>query len=397
MFILVAGGDRRWPASAGTSVAANFGMSITSTPRLPLEVAGHIATFLPVTDGVSRLCTVFVNCYAVDLDDGGWVLVDTGLPGSWWYVLAAVRRKYGTGARPRAIVLTHGHFDHAGNAKRLAEMWDVPIYASRREMPYLTGRSDYPPQDPTPGGAISQMSRAFPTGSMNLGSHLREMPASGDAPEMPGWKIIATPGHTAGHVSLFRESDRVLLAGDAFVTTDLDAWSSQMTWPRELSRPPTPLTPDWKSARESIFKLAELEPTVASTGHGLPIRGAELPDNIRAGQCHARAGWKPILGCAGGLRRRWRCRRTAAGRARSGRETTGDRSIGGRRYRGSVCRFAVKHHRAIREKRSTPPGQSVPAPPRLSILVSTVPGPITPSLRCHGNFVPSWQPPDRSW
>lgn len=93
---------------------------------------------------------------------------------------------------------------------------------------------------------------------------------------MPSWRWIATPGHTAGHVSLFRESDRTLLAGDAVVTTDLDAWSSQFTWPRELSRPPTPLTPDWHAARDSIRRLADVDPRTIASGHGLPIRGREL-------------------------------------------------------------------------------------------------------------------------
>ena len=55
----------------------------------------------------------------------------------------------GAGAPPEAIVLTHGHFDHAGSALQLAEYWDVPIYAHRLEMPYLTGKADYPPPDPT--------------------------------------------------------------------------------------------------------------------------------------------------------------------------------------------------------------------------------------------------------
>ncbi len=197
--------------------------------------------FSPVAGGVGRLCTVFVNLYAVDLPDGSWVLVDTGIPGFAWYVRKAVESRYVT--KPRAIVLTHGHFDHAGNAKELAEAWDLPIYAHKLELPYLTAKSDYAPQDPTPGGAICFLSRFFPTSGTNLGSRVRPLPDDGSIPPMPGWKWVHTPGHSQGHVSLFREADSTLLAGDAIATTDLDAWSAQFTWPREISRRPRPSRP----------------------------------------------------------------------------------------------------------------------------------------------------------
>ncbi len=232
--------------------------------------------FAPVADGIGRLTTVFVNLYAVDLPGGGWVLVDTGLPGLAWYVQQAAQSRYGSSARPEAIVLTHGHFDHAGNAKELASAWNVPVYARTLEMPYLKGRSDYAPQDPTPGGALCFLSRFFPRTGINLGDRIVALPVDGSIPPMPGWRWLPTPGHTSGHVSLFRESDRCLIAGDALATTDLDAWSTQFTWPRELSRPPTPFTPDWESARTSIRTLANLQPRTIAAGHGLPVVGDDL-------------------------------------------------------------------------------------------------------------------------
>ncbi len=85
----------------------------------------------------------------------------------------AAAERYGPDARPEAIFLTHGHFDHAGNALALANHWDVPVYAHRLELPYLTGRSDYPPPDPTVGGAIAMFSRVLPHGSRDLGGRLR--------------------------------------------------------------------------------------------------------------------------------------------------------------------------------------------------------------------------------
>src|SRR5919107_1012291 len=62
------------------------------------------------------------------------------------------QRRYA--ARPAAVVLTHGHFDHVGSLEALLEAWDVPIYAHPLERPYLTGVSPYPPPDPLVGGGM---------------------------------------------------------------------------------------------------------------------------------------------------------------------------------------------------------------------------------------------------
>src|SRR3954470_22813214 len=85
----------------------------------------------------------FVNVFFMGRPGGAWVLVDTGLPGRAHQIVEAAEARFGGGARPEAIILTHGHFDHAGSALPLAEKWDVPIYAHRMEFPYLTGAATY--------------------------------------------------------------------------------------------------------------------------------------------------------------------------------------------------------------------------------------------------------------
>lgn len=233
-----------------------------------------------VADGVDRVPIVFVNAYLVGNPTGGWVLVDTGLPKTAARTRSAVEARFGAGARPEAIILTHGHFDHAGSALELARGWDVPIYAHPLELPFLTGRSDYPPQDPTIPGAISFISRFFPSSGYDFGTRVRPIPAGGEVPGLPGWRWLHTPGHTPGHISLFREADRVLLAGDAVTTMDLDSWEAQVTREPQLDRPPAPFTPDWRAARDSVQKLAELEPATIAAGHGVPMRGPDVADDL---------------------------------------------------------------------------------------------------------------------
>ncbi len=235
-----------------------------------------------IANGIRHLKILFVNAYFVETpENNSWVLVDSGIPYSSGKIISYAEEVYGAGAKPSAIVLTHGHFDHAGAALALAAHWDVPIYAHHLEMPYLTGKSDFAPQDPSVGGAIAQMSRMFSHGGYDFGSRVYPIRENGELEEMRGWRVIHTPGHTNGHVALFRESDKTLLAGDALTTMNLDSWASQVTEKREFCRPPAPFTPDWSAARKSVEILAELEPNTVAAGHGQPISGADTARRLK--------------------------------------------------------------------------------------------------------------------
>src|SRR5918992_1240748 len=92
------------------------------------------------------------------------------------------------------------------------------------------------------------------------------------------WVLIdaGMPGHTPGHVSLFREVDRTLIVGDAFVTTKQESATAVLTQRPELHGRPAYYTPDWESARRSVQRLAALEPWRVATGHGPPMEGPEM-------------------------------------------------------------------------------------------------------------------------
>jgi glyoxylase-like metal-dependent hydrolase (beta-lactamase superfamily II) len=209
--------------------------------------------------------------------DGRWVLIDAGVIGTAAAIRSAAKARFGQNGRPAAIVLTHGHFDHVGSVKTLADEWDVPVYAHLAEHPYLDGTTSYEEPDPTVGGGLlAALSPLFPTSPIDLKGRLRELPADHSVPHMPGWRWMHTPGHSPGHVSLWRPSDGFLVAGDAFVTTKQESVYAAVTQAPEMHGPPAYFTPDWESAKRSVVSLALLAPEIVVTGHGAAMRGPAM-------------------------------------------------------------------------------------------------------------------------
>jgi glyoxylase-like metal-dependent hydrolase (beta-lactamase superfamily II) len=225
--------------------------------------------------------TIFVNLFFIAEPDGSWVLVDAGVPGSTDKIRRAAEEIFGEDARPKAIILTHGHFDHIGAVKDLASEWDVPVYAHPLELPYLTGQSSYPPPDSSVGGGgMAYMAFAYPKRPINIRNYVELLPKDGSVPGLTGWRWIHTPGHTPGHISLFREEDRVLVLGDAFTTRNAESAIAVMTEKREVHGPPAYFTPDWAAAHRSVETLANLNPEVAASGHGMPMVGQDLRQQL---------------------------------------------------------------------------------------------------------------------
>ncbi|MBO0947172.1 MBL fold metallo-hydrolase [Fibrella forsythiae] len=233
-----------------------------------------------VADDVFGIKTLFVNVYFVGKPGIGesWKLVDAGFMGYTDAIKQRAEQLYGQANPPKAILLTHGHADHVGTLHNLLKLWgNVPVYAHALERPFLTGLSSYPPPDPAiGGGGMSLMSWVFPIGPEDFSEVLVDIPASGRIDELPEWRVIHTPGHAPGHVSLFRDKDRTLLAGDAFVTTNQNSISSVINQTEEVHGPPAYFTCDWVAAEDSVRKLALLNPMKVGTGHGVSMHGLDL-------------------------------------------------------------------------------------------------------------------------
>src|SRR4051812_31628170 len=214
-----------------------------------------------VTQDLAYLRLFMVNVAYIgnpDARGASWVLIDAGLKGTASAIRKAAAERFGPESKPAAIILTHGHADHVGALEDLARSWDGPIYAHELELPYLDGRSSYPPPDPTVGGGLmAATSGLLPRGPVDVSRWLKVLPPDGSVPPLPGWKWLHTPGHTPGHISLWRETDRALIAGDALITTRQESAYAVAIQRPEMHGPPMYYTQDWPAARESVKRLAD--------------------------------------------------------------------------------------------------------------------------------------------
>lgn len=217
------------------------------------------------------------NVYLVQ-NGATWTLVDTAWAGSAAVIRKAAETLFGPGARPADIVLTHIHPDHSGAAGELARSWDVPVYVHPDEMPMAAGR--YLPRyaNPLDRWVVAPAMNLLPAKTRerieaagSIADVVRPLAPGAPVPELPEWECVSSPGHTPGHVALFRRGDGVLIAGDAILTVDLNSVSDLLIGRRRLAGPPRYTTWDWPEALRSIGALADVKPRILAPGHGRPV------------------------------------------------------------------------------------------------------------------------------
>jgi glyoxylase-like metal-dependent hydrolase (beta-lactamase superfamily II) len=248
-----------------------------------IDISPHSAVPIEhVAEDIQGLRIAFVNVFGVHHTDHNWTLIDAGIPYSAALIRTWAEKNFS--APPIAIVLTHGHFDHVSAAGELADHWNVPIYAHKAEAPYLTGEKEYPPPDTGAGGGMmSLLSPLYPRGPVDLSRHLHLVESEDQIKALPNWQIVHTPGHTPGHISFFRPSDRTLIVGDAFCTTKPESFfDAAIAQPPELHGPPAYFTSNWNDAIDSIHRLSLLHPVTLAAGHGKPLAGSEVEQKFRS-------------------------------------------------------------------------------------------------------------------
>lgn len=216
-----------------------------------------------IAEGVYRIPTApfdFVNSYAFVEDDDQVVLVDTGTRSAPDRLLAGLASLGRHPGDVRKVLLTHAHADHAGGAAEVLSRTGAPLAAHEADAPHLeAGRA--PLQDP----------------STRLGRLMRRLPSRFPAVEVAerfsdgavldvagGLRVVHTPGHTPGHVSLLHERTGVLITGDSI-------WNV-----RRLRWPVLAFCSDVRLTQRTADALGELEYDVAAFTHG-----PEVADSAR--------------------------------------------------------------------------------------------------------------------
>ena len=159
-----------------------------------------------------------------------------------------------------AHVVTHVHPDHQGVSKAVCERYGAPLWVGERDVPAMEDGKIAERQPDHPMNRLSE--RLFAGPPHPVARPLRE----GD--EVADFGVLDTPGHSIGHISLWRERDRTLILGDVLFGIH------PLTGVPGLHLPPDNFTPDPAENRRSVRKLAALEPALVLFGHGPPLRDA---------------------------------------------------------------------------------------------------------------------------
>ncbi len=218
---------------------------------------------MKIVEGVYVVPGVVANTYIL-VEPDGITIIDAGLPRSQKKILAYVSSLGKAPADVKRIVLTHSDIDHIGSLAALQKATGARTYASQIEAQAIAGGK--PSRMIRPRGfslkrsirnLLRQLMRPAP-GTVD------EIVAEGHTlPVLGGLRVLETPGHTPGHISLFAPSAGILFCGDSMVTDQRGIHGSRpgLTW-------------DDAKARESERKQAALGARIVCSGHGPAVMDA---------------------------------------------------------------------------------------------------------------------------
>lgn len=185
----------------------------------------------------------------------GPTLVDTGLPRQLDAINSALAEANLQVADLKRIILTHQDIDHVGSLHDLVQASGVRVLASATETPYIDGADT--PRFLRPE-ILAQRPQLRPLAETFRFTAVDEQLDDGAQLDLAGgvW-VIATPGHTPGHISLYLKATKTLITGDALTASD-----------GQLQGPNQGATPDWAQAVQSVQKLATLDVQTIVCYHG---------------------------------------------------------------------------------------------------------------------------------
>jgi glyoxylase-like metal-dependent hydrolase (beta-lactamase superfamily II) len=187
-----------------------------------------------------------INCYVIDD-----ILIDSGIKSSSRKILNSIKN-----FKINKHVLTHAHADHQGSSSFICNTLNIPLWTSPLEKDNAeTGNVTY--EYPNKKHPLARFQQRFWAGK---GHKVTRVLQEGDS--VGSFTVVETPGHSYGHISFFRERDKVLIVGDALLNMNL------LTTIVGLNQPPNIFTSNEHKNLESIKKIYNLKPRVLCFGHG---------------------------------------------------------------------------------------------------------------------------------
>lgn len=216
-----------------------------------------------LADGVYRVATApadLVNSFVFAADDGSVCLIDAGFRRADRKIAAALRE---LGRRPEDVthlLLTHAHMDHAGGADALLNE-AVEVLAHTDDVSWLgLGREPRSDSSSLGGRLVNVVGRVWRRPWYTPVTVDRALVEGELLPLAGGIRVIHTPGHTPGHISLLHEPSGVLITGDAVMNV------------RGLRNPPRFFCANIRQEASTRQRLAQLDFGIAAFTHGAEIR-----------------------------------------------------------------------------------------------------------------------------
>jgi glyoxylase-like metal-dependent hydrolase (beta-lactamase superfamily II) len=210
-----------------------------------------------ITEGIHAIDYGFVRSYLIE-DRDRLTLIDTGVPSAAARVIDEIGRIGRKPSELREIVLTHGHFDHAGSVADLVALTGASVLAHRLDAPVIRGDAEMCPP------VLSTVERPY---AEQAGWRTKSFPAAcvdhelddGERLDIKGGAtVVYVPGHTPGSLAVYLPSKRALFCGDTIASLNGNPIVGFFNC-------------DSEEIRRSLVRIAEMDFDIAYFGHGDPL------------------------------------------------------------------------------------------------------------------------------
>jgi hydroxyacylglutathione hydrolase len=182
------------------------------------------------------------------------ILIDTGMPGNQEKIFDYLQNVLKSKPEDiKTILITHHHVDHTGSLYELKKITNADVAVFKDEADYVSGKK------PASGPFYMRIGNRL----MSLFTSYRTVEPEiilNEDDVVEGYRVIHTPGHTPGSISLYNPENRVIIVGDTLIFNG-----------EKVNGPPSMLIDDQEALKKSVEKISKLDCEVMLSGHGKPL------------------------------------------------------------------------------------------------------------------------------